>query len=327
VALSPDGRHVALQGEWYSPVVFMEVATGRTVRQLPDLFWGYQDSAAYSPDGGLLAVATRNNRIRLWEPSTGRLRRELPAFPTGTFGLAFAPDGRTLAAAGPEGTIRLWEVETGTLRRHLGGHDGTIFAAAFSPDGRLLATAGEDRRVVLHDLTAATPLDFGLNGEALWKALAETNAARAEKALDALRTAPEEALALAGSRLMPVQSLPAERLKQLVGDLDNRRFAVRHEAEQRLEELRGAARPVLRQALEEVPSLEVRRRVERLLDVIEEAPPTPDELRAERVIEFLELSGTPRSRRLLERLADGSAGARMTEAARAALERMGRELR
>src|SRR5688500_8158502 len=74
VALSPDGKHVALQRVYGGPFDLVEVATGKTVRELSGPYSGYQDSSAFSPDGGL-AVATRNDRIRLWDPATGRLRR------------------------------------------------------------------------------------------------------------------------------------------------------------------------------------------------------------------------------------------------------------
>ena len=48
----------------------------------------------------------------------------------------------------------------------------------------------------------------------------------------------------------------------------------------------------------------------------------PEGVSEERVCEILERAGTPAARRLLETLAEGAAGARMAQEAKAALERL-----
>ena len=72
VAMTPDGTHLALQRDYDSPFVLTEVATGKEVRELPGQFSRFEDASAFSPDGALLAIATRHDRIRLWKPSAGR---------------------------------------------------------------------------------------------------------------------------------------------------------------------------------------------------------------------------------------------------------------
>src|SRR5258708_2465770 len=78
--------------------------------------------------------------------------------------------------------------------------------------------------------------------------------------------------------------------------------------------------PALRKALAASSSLEFRRRVEQLLDRLAGAEP----LRQARALEALENAADPDSRRLLTDLADGAPQARLTEKARAALDRLGR---
>jgi hypothetical protein len=93
-----------------------------------------------------------------------------------------------------------------------------------------------------------------------------------------------------------------------------------------LEKLGDVARPALRRVLEGKPNLEVRRRVEALLKKIEDGPPAAEEVGALRAVEVLEALGTAEARRLLEDLARGDKGARLTQEAGAALQRLGRRL-
>ena len=87
------------------------------------------------------------------------------------------------------------------------------------------------------------------------------------------------------------------------------------------------AEDALRETLKANPTLEVRRRVGRLL-----SEPVSDEvslavgetLRAHRGIRLLEMIGTPEARRALERLADGAGPSPQTQAARGSVERLKR---
>jgi WD40 repeat protein len=66
-------------------------------------------SGAFSPDGRLLATASDDKTVRLWDPATGKPLRTLVGHTGLVTGVAFRPDGRLLATADSDGTARLWD--------------------------------------------------------------------------------------------------------------------------------------------------------------------------------------------------------------------------
>ncbi|WMD09811.1 hypothetical protein [Streptomyces sp. FXY-T5] len=111
----------------------------------------------FSPNGRILATASYDRTVRLWDVSDPKrpkpLGKPLTGHTSWVSSAVFSPDGRTLASASDDGTVRLWDVSDPghpkPLAKPLTGHDGTIYLIAFSPDGRTLASAGDDHTVRL----------------------------------------------------------------------------------------------------------------------------------------------------------------------------------
>src|SRR5262249_42618332 len=105
----------------------------------------------------------------------------------------------------------------------------------------------------------------------------------------------------------------------------DQRFAVRDQAFRELKKLQEVAEPTLHQALSGNPPLEMRRRVQLLLQGRhhgEVLVPPGEVLQHVRAMQVLEAIGTPEVRRWLERLAEGAPQAWIPRAARSALERL-----
>jgi RNA polymerase sigma factor (sigma-70 family) len=358
VAVSPDGRLLATgdmgcwdlneMGDRRPPVRLWDMRTGQQVRVLewPGATKGGGitiRALAFSPDGKILA-ANEDWATRLWDVATGKL---LGQFKGGGPSAVFSPDGRTLATGsyeneaplgmgrscqschapsaplspGCDKQVRLWEVATGKRRAVLQGHRGSVYALAYSPDGRTLASGSGDATALLWDTIpqANGPIDV----EKSWRTLADADAAKAYRAMTEMVAAPERAVALLRERLHPVRAVDPQRLARLLAELDSERFEVREKAAKQIESIGELAKPALHKVLVGKPSLEVRRRIEDLSPKLEPAN-SPEQLRALRAIEVLEHLGTPAARHVLDMLAQGAEGARLTHEAKASLARLAR---
>jgi hypothetical protein len=96
---------------------------------------------------------------------------------------------------------------------------------------------------------------------------------------------------------------------------------VREKASADLDKAGARALSALTKALANPPSLEARRRIERLLARLDPADVPVEDLVAMRGVQALEYIGTPEARRLLEDLSRNAAG-RLTEEASQAVQRL-----
>jgi hypothetical protein len=157
--------------------------------------------------------------------------------------------------------------------------------------------------------------------EERWSELAGSDAAKAYRAIWSLVGVPEQSVPFLKEHLKPIPAVDAKRLTQLTTELDDQRFAVRKKATDELEKLADLAVPALQRILEQKPSLEVRQRVEKLLEKAEQIG-SPDQLRGLRAIEALEHIATPDAQAVLQNLAKGAPGARITTEADASVKRL-----
>ncbi|KAJ9654373.1 hypothetical protein H2201_009008 [Coniosporium apollinis] len=101
----------------------------------------------------LVASASRDKTVRLWDAAMGALRSTLEGHSGTVTAAVFSPDGKLVASASNDNTVRLWDAATGALHSTLEGHSDTVRAVVFSPDGKLVASASYDNTVRLWDIT------------------------------------------------------------------------------------------------------------------------------------------------------------------------------
>lgn len=348
-AVSPDGRLLAAVSN--RAVEVWDVATGKPLRagetglpltarrpdERPD--WPGNRLLAWSGDGRTLAVVHRGGEVDLFDPRAGRRTGGFTLYAkTDPKGLAestrsdrplataahLSPDGRWLVTAGP-GADTVWEVATGLSVVSLtpgpwgGGRD-----TRFTSDGKALLAGhpGYAERVeVVRPLARKSVRPVA----ALWDEARDLGkGGPAVQAAFAL-VAGEDGRELLREKLPPAARDPAEAAKVAgwIADLGGDDYATREAATKELTARAKAFEGGLREALRKADSPEVRRRLAAALAGL--GGPTPDEVRAVRVVQAAELTGTPEARALLEGWAGGMPGAALTAEAKASLARMGKK--
>ena len=127
---------------------------------LPHADWAW--AVVPSPDGKLIATASKDMAVRLWDIETGQLVGAPLTHNAPVWALAFTPDGKTLltGSGDPEhatGAARLWSVETGQPLGAPLTERNVVNLVALAADGAT-ALIVEGNRAQLWDVTRREPL-------------------------------------------------------------------------------------------------------------------------------------------------------------------------
>ena len=289
-------------------------------------------SVVVSPNG-LLVAASSVGRVLLLESVSGRqwygFDRQLGD--GDVHAMAFSPDGRILAVGhgGPEGIVRVWEVLTGKEIVAFRGHVGGVNAVAFSPDGRRIASAGADTSILLWDLSL--PVGPDLKALALgdaWNLLDSDDTKLAYQAMGTMIKAGDKSVTVIDMGLKGAIDNQT-RIRQLIMQLDDDDFRIRKNARASLEKEGLRAWPALHEALRRKIPQETERLLRLIIEGMEarglRAPDSGlygESLRTVRSIHVLERVGGKDAVRVIEMLADAKDDSRITQEAKAALERL-----
>ncbi|HYV38762.1 MAG TPA: WD40 repeat domain-containing protein [Gemmataceae bacterium] len=304
-------------------------------------------TAALAGDGRLLAsshsMASWTERgsvyaddtVRVWERATGEELHKMAN--TKIHAFAFSPSGRILAAGhgntltflnhSRESHVSLWDMLTGEKIGDRKGHTNEVACVAFSPDGKMLASGSADHTILIWSdfqpallkRHAKEPTVKEL--EAWWDDLKNAKS-NAREAMTELVAYPEQTVKWIREHVKPAAAGDTDQIGRLIAELDSNNYKEREKANAALEAIGEIAEPQLRQVLEGKPTLEHRRRVELLLDKLENAPLVPEQLRFIRAVAALEWIGTIEAKDLLATFAKGAPGARLTQLAQTALQRV-----
>jgi len=164
VGFSADGRKLAAGAEQKGSakngtVIFVwDMATQRLTQQLESNSPANILSIALSPDGSLLASASSDRQIRIWDVVEAKVKNEWVPPQKLLAALAFSPD-RVLAGAMSDGSIRLWHAASGEELAVLKGHIGPCHCLAFLDGGKKLVSGGGARSVKLWDATSKKEIE------------------------------------------------------------------------------------------------------------------------------------------------------------------------
>jgi WD40 repeat protein len=150
-SFSTDGRLVAA-ADFCGNVTVWDAASGRLLSAFNE--GGEVSSIAFAPkDAALLAVASWDSKITIWNVHTRTPARVLAGHTGGVSAIAYSPDGSLLASTSLDHTARVWAPSSGRLLRIL-KQPGPVFGVVFSPDGRTLAT--DDAKGIVRTWDACT---------------------------------------------------------------------------------------------------------------------------------------------------------------------------
>ena len=172
VKFGPDGDIIATGGI-FDPTVKLWKADGarlktlaghcESIKQTENCIGVYEVS--FSPNGQVLASASGDRTVKLWDVQTGTEIETLKGHNNDVLSVSFSPDGQTIASGSRDRTVKLWNKD-GVILQTFTGHKNDVWTVSFSPDSETIASASADNTVKLWDRNS-NPLDRVLQGHPL----------------------------------------------------------------------------------------------------------------------------------------------------------------
>jgi len=146
---SPDGKLLAVAGGQPSAKGDLRLYSVEDWK-LAGTLGGHTDvisSIAFSLDGKLLASASFDKTVHIWDVATHKPVQSFTGHSDFVYSVAFSPDGQWLASASKDRTVRLFETATGKSRLTLSGMEQEVLAVAISPDGKQVVSSGQESQL------------------------------------------------------------------------------------------------------------------------------------------------------------------------------------
>lgn len=106
-------------------------------------------AVAFSPDGHHALSAHFDNKVYLWDLTTGMELRRFEEFGPSTSRIVFSPDGKYVLYGKP---CRLWDSTSGAEIHHFNGRSEDVRCAVYAPDGKFILKGMLDGTIRLWDV-------------------------------------------------------------------------------------------------------------------------------------------------------------------------------
>ncbi|KAK4081539.1 uncharacterized protein Triagg1_2280 [Trichoderma aggressivum f. europaeum] len=110
---------------------------------------GCVSSAVFSPNSSLIASASKDKTIRLWNVNTGECIEEFKGHSESVKSVVFSHDSLSVLSGSQDTTVRLWCIDTGECVHTFEGHNSSVISVAFSRDSSFAASASSDNVIRL----------------------------------------------------------------------------------------------------------------------------------------------------------------------------------
>ncbi|EDV22616.1 uncharacterized protein TRIADDRAFT_28728, partial [Trichoplax adhaerens] len=104
----------------------------------------------FSPDTRLIASASFDKSVKLWDGITGRFITSLRGHVKSVYQVSWSADSRLFLSSSADSTLKVWDVKSKKLHMDLPGHADEVYAIDWSPDGEKVASGGKDRVLKLY---------------------------------------------------------------------------------------------------------------------------------------------------------------------------------
>ena len=155
VEILPDNRIVTGSRDYLIRVSNANKAREALVMTHPGWNW----SIAFSPDDQLLASASTNGEVRVWNVDSGVEKFRVSNHSASVQFVIFSPDGKLLASAGRDNNIYLTDVSTHVATSLPRRHTHHVNSLSFSPNGKYLVSGSNDGTIVVWDVDSRKMID------------------------------------------------------------------------------------------------------------------------------------------------------------------------
>ena len=101
-------------------------------------------------EGTLLASASKDGTVKLWDVSSGIEVRSVQVCKKGSvMAVAFHPQGQIIATISSDGYLRVWDVSTGAMKKQIKAHSQKLLCMSFNRAGDKIAVGSEKDGVAI----------------------------------------------------------------------------------------------------------------------------------------------------------------------------------